>query len=87
MENTEINVNNIVSRIKLTPVISSNLVAIGYSEQDRVLEVMFKGGNKYIYFNVEPDVYNNLATSDSKGKTLNESIVRQKDKYKYLKLN
>lgn len=78
--------SKIVTNIKMTPVISSNIVAIGYDRENKVLRVIFKGNSSYLYFNVEEEVYNNLAQSESKGKTLNESVVRQKDKYKYIKI-
>lgn len=78
--------SQIVTNIKMTPVISSNIVAIGYDRENKVLRVIFKGNSSYLYFNVEEEVYNNLAQSESKGKTLNESVVRQKDKYKYIKI-
>ena len=71
--------------IQMHPVMSSNIVALGYDETDKVLSVIFKGGSTYLYANVEPEVWNLLANSPSKGKTLNEAIVRQKDKYKYIK--
>lgn len=76
----------IVTNIKMTPVISSNIVALGYDKENKILRVIFKGNSSYLYFNVEEEIYNNLAQSESKGKTLNESVVRHKDKYKYIKI-
>ena len=78
--------SQIVTNIKMTPVISSNIVALGYDKENKILRVIFKGNSSYLYFNVEEEIYNNLAQSESKGKTLNESVVRQKDKYKYIKI-
>lgn len=78
--------SQIVTNIKMTPVISSNIVAIGYDKENKILRVIFKGNSSYLYFNVEEEIYNNLAQSESKGKTLNESVVRHKDKYKYIKI-
>ena len=75
--------------IELKPVISSNIGGIGYDAENKLLKVAFKtktGSNVYLYEGVEQDVYDALFTSDSIGKKLNESIVRQKEKYKYIKL-
>lgn len=78
--------SQIVTNIKMTPVISSNIVALGYDKENKILRVIFKGNSSYLYFNVEEEIYNSLAQSESKGKTLNESVVRHKDKYKYIKI-
>lgn len=88
MENiTQEQINKIVKNTQLIPVYSTNIQAIGYNEQQQILRVLFKGGGNYIYFNVEPNLYEQIKTSQSKGKTLNECVVRHKDKYKYLKIN
>ena len=78
--------SQIVTNIKMTPVMSSNIVALGYDKENKILRVIFKGNSSYLYFNVEEEIYNNLAQSESKGKTLNESVVRHKYKYKYIKI-
>lgn len=88
MENiTQEQINEIVKNTQLIPVYSTNIQAIGYNKQQQILRVLFKGGGNYIYFNVEPNIYEQIKTSQSKGKTLNECVVRHKDKYKYLKIN
>ena len=88
MENiTQEQINEIVKNTQLIPVYSTNIQAIGYNEQQQILRVLFKGGGNYIYFNVEPNIYEQIKTSQSKGKTLNECVVRHKNKYKYLKIN
>jgi len=86
MEINQEQINDIVDNIKMQRVFSTNLVAIGYDENKRVLRVIFKGNSSYLYFNVEPEVYTTLIQSESKGKTLNESVIKQKEKYKYIKL-
>lgn len=88
MENNqiEIPVQELVDSINMYPVQSSNIVAMGYNETNRVLRVIFRGNSSYLYFNVEPEVWQLLMNSESKGRALNESIVRQKEKYKYVKL-
>ena len=53
---------------------------------NKVLRVIFKNNSSYIYTNVEPEVWQIIINSESKGKSLNENIVRHKEKYKYYKL-
>ena len=75
--------------IELKPVVSSNIGGIGYDAENKLLKVAFKtktGSNIYLYENVDIETYNNLFTADSIGKKLNESIVRQKEKYNYIKI-
>lgn len=76
----------IINLIQMCPVYSSNLLAIGYNKEYKMLRVIFKNKTSYIYFNVDEDIWNNLSKSNSKGKTLNESVIKQKEKYQYLKL-
>lgn len=75
--------------IELNPVISSNIAGIGYNEQNQLLKVSFKNKNGYslyVYENVPLDVYRTVISSASIGKALSEHIIRQKDKYKFIKL-
>ena len=57
-------------------VFSTNLVAIRYDENRKILRVIFKGNTNYLYFDVEHEVYNTILQSESKGKILNENIIR-----------
>lgn len=86
MEISQEQIKEIVTNIKMQRVFSSNLIAMGYDENKKVLRVIFKGNSSYLYFDVEPDVYNTLMQSESKGRALNESVIKQKEKYKYIKL-
>lgn len=79
-------IQELVKTIPMTKVFSTNIVALGYNEDKKVLRVIFKGNSSYLYFNVEEDIWNIIADSQSKGKTLNEQVVKQKEKYKYIKL-
>lgn len=75
--------------IELKPVLSSNIAGIGYNEQKQLLKVAFKNktsNSTYIYENVEPETYDAICKSPSKGKTLSELVIRQKEKYKYTKI-
>lgn len=80
-------IKNIVDTTPLIQIVSSNIKALGYNENLKILRVMFKNGSSYIYENVEPEIWENLKTSQSKGKALNESVVRHKDKYRFTKIN
>ena len=80
------NLEEIVKNIKMYKIASSNITALGYDENNKVLRVIFKNNSSYIYTNVEPETWQTIINSESKGKSLNENIVRHKEKYKYYKL-
>ena len=80
------NLQEIIKEIQMFKVYSTNIVALGYDESRKILRVIFKGNSSYLYFNVEPEVWENLKNSESKGRTLSESIIKQKNKYKYIKI-
>ena len=85
-EYTQEQLMEIQKSIPMYKVFSSNISGIGYNSELQIMRVVFKGNHSYLYFNVEQEVYDNIMNSESKGKTLNESVVRCKDKYKYMKL-
>lgn len=87
MESKEINkLLELGKNIKLNPVLSSNISGIGYDELNKLMAVMFKGGTKYLYENVEKEVFIAITNSESIGKALNECVVKNKEKYRYHKL-
>lgn len=47
---------------------SSNLAEVGYDPQYATLEVMFKDGKVYQYFDVPLNVYEDMIASDSVGR-------------------
>lgn len=57
-----------------TPVKSSNVKAIGYDADNKVLEVEFHNGGLYQYKQVPKLVYNRLMTAESIGKAFVSSI-------------
>lgn len=63
------------------PVESSNLATVGFS--DGVLEIEFKHGGVYQYFNVPLTIYENLMKAESKGKFFRQFIL---NKYEFVKL-
>ena len=56
------------------PVKSSNLASIGYDGGNEILEVEFKNGRIYIYFNFPENVYNRLINASSHGKYFDKNI-------------
>lgn len=65
------------------PVTSSNVAEVGYEVDTMTLEVAFRNGTIYQYFDVPESVYQELMRSDSIGKFLNEQI---KNSYRYTKV-
>ena len=64
-------------------VASSNIASIGYDEATETLEVEFLNGTIYQYFNVPPNMYEQLMREGSKGRFLNTYI---KNAYPYTRL-
>lgn len=56
------------------PVESAAIVSIGYDRQSRTLEVEFKTGVVYQYFEVPETVYKELLSAPSKGAYMNSKI-------------
>lgn len=65
----------LLAEIKMLPVKSSNIAAIGYSDVCQVLQVDFNRGSRYRYFNVPSGVFEAFLAAPSKGKFLN-SVVK-----------
>jgi hypothetical protein len=66
-----------------TPVESSNIADVGYEDTTMTLEVGFRNGTVYQYFDVPHSVFQEFMGSASKGTYLNTSI---KNVYRYTKL-
>ncbi|HKP92408.1 MAG TPA: KTSC domain-containing protein [Chthoniobacterales bacterium] len=64
----------IVSRIKRAPVESSALAAVGYSRRIRALEIEFRNGAIYRYFDVPPSIYRALLVAPSKARFYDHNI-------------
>lgn len=86
MEFTSEQLIDLSKNIQLAKVLSSNIAGIGYDETNKLMKVLFKGNSSYIYTNVEKETFDNIVKNESPGKQLNESVVKHKDKYKYMKL-
>ena len=50
-----------------TPVISSNIVSIGYDPEIQTLEIEFKNGSVYQYSGVPSDEFDSFMSADSRG--------------------
>ncbi len=60
--------------IEREPVNSSNLVSVGYGADSETLEVEFKNGDVYQYYNVPLFMYERLRMADSLGRFFNAEI-------------
>jgi hypothetical protein len=60
--------------MKRIPVNSSNVAEVGYDPSANTLEVLFKNGGLYQYFDVPQAVYEELIQAASVGKYLNTQI-------------
>ena len=65
------------------PVSSSNLAEIGYDPPTQTLEVYFKSGRIYQYFDVPERIYDDLRTAGSPGGYLNRAV---KGQYRYARV-
>ena len=63
---------------------SSDISSIGFEPQSQTLEIEFKSGGIFQYFEVSENIYNTLVNSISIGKYFNQYI---KGQYNYKKLN
>jgi hypothetical protein len=67
-------VEPIISRIPRHEVASRGLATVGYSKRLRALEIEFRKGGSYRYFDVPPAVYRQLQAADSKATFYNKNI-------------
>ena len=66
-----------------TPVTSRNVATVGYDPNTMTLEVEFRKGSVYQYFDVPETVYQELMSASSVGKYLNQFI---KGSYRYVQI-
>jgi hypothetical protein len=60
--------------MEMIPVTSSNVEAIGYDENSQTLQVEFKNGSNYQYFDVPERIFNELRGAGSIGAYLSTNI-------------
>jgi len=63
-------------------VASSAISSVGYDERSSVLEVQFESGAVYDYFDVPPQVYQDLLKASSKGSFVSQRI---RDQYPFVR--
>jgi Ca2+-binding EF-hand superfamily protein len=61
--------------MKLTPVKSSMLRAVGYDRKTNEMEVVFNTGDAYRYENVPLSNYSDLLKAKSKGTYMQEHVI------------
>jgi len=54
--------------IQRMPVVSSNVASIGYDETSMILEVEFKSGSVYRYFDIDESTWGDFLSAPSKGR-------------------
>lgn len=69
--------------MKRQAVESSNLASIGYDAENEILEVEFKHGGVYQYFDVPENVYDELMNASSHGVYFSANI---RNDYEYEKM-
>jgi hypothetical protein len=69
--------------MEMTRVNSSNVESVGYDEDSSTLQIEFKNGTMYQYFDVPEDVFIGLRDADSVGRYL---AARIKGTYRYSKV-
>lgn len=63
--------------MEMTPVDSSNILAIGYDPDSATLTIAFKDGSEYEYYDVPQHEFDNFLAADSKGKYGNQNIYKK----------
>jgi len=65
--------------MRLKPVDSEMLVAVGYDEKSHSMLAVFRTGETYSYKNVPSFVYERLMSADSKGKFMHKYVLNRFD--------
>ncbi len=66
--------------MKRDPVQSANIISVGYDRSSTTMEIEFKDGRIYQYFDVQEDVYRDLIAAPSVGSFFHQNI---RGKYAY----
>ena len=72
------------SRVRMVPVRSSALAAVGYDAERCLLHIRFRHTGLYTYQNVPPDVFEALLAAESKGRFYNQYIRNAFEQYRRL---
>jgi len=68
------------NNIKRTPVKSSNIRSVGYDIDKRILQIEFKKGSIYEYYEVPERIFSELMNASSKGNYANQHVF---SRYRY----
>lgn len=72
--------DNLASVLELrSPVASSAIERVGYDEAEAILEIEFRHGGVYQYFDVPEEVYRDLLTAQSRGRYYHDRIRGEYD--------
>ena len=66
--------------MRLDPVESSMVAAVGYDENLKALVVLYNSGKAYQYLEVPPEIYAGLQAARSKGRFMLDNVI---DHYPY----
>ena len=55
-------------KLKRTPVRSSNLAEVGYDKKSKILEILFRNGGIWQYYDVPAYIYKELMNAESHGR-------------------
>jgi hypothetical protein len=67
----------------MIPIDSTAIARVGYDTEKRILRVEYRSGRAYDYFDVPPQVYEQLLSADSAGEFVNLEI---KPNYDYIEV-
>ncbi len=68
--------------MKRSPVNSSNVLSVGYDTTTSTMEVEFKNGDIYQYYEVPERICQNLINAASVGKYLDQNVKKRGYRYK-----
>jgi hypothetical protein len=60
--------------MKRQPVKSTNVEAVGYNAEEKILEVAFRNGGIYQYAGVQPEMYADLLEAESIGRFVSQVV-------------
>lgn len=70
--------------MKRSTVNSSNVLSVGYDTTTSTMEVEFKNGDIYQYYEVPEGIYQNLINAASVGKYLDQNVKKRGYRYKII---
>ena len=65
--------------MRLKPVDSEMLELVGYDAKQKILEVVFNGGDRYQYLDVAASVFEELMAADSLGQYMHKHVIGHYD--------